>query len=150
MAIFIKIHCVILLLFRSSHQRCSLKIGALKNSQKFKGKHLCQSLSVSLGPANLFETNSDTHFPVNFTKFLRTFFFTEHLLVTVSEFLPYDEELLIRLLGGCYHYTVFLVPVNAYSKSKLLVEEQLSLKIKNSSIFSPPGNVQLKRVNPFS
>ena len=40
----IKIHCVILLLFRSSHQRCSLKIGVLKNFAKFTGKHSCQSL----------------------------------------------------------------------------------------------------------
>ena len=29
---------------RSSHQRCSIKKGALKNFAKFTGKHLCQSL----------------------------------------------------------------------------------------------------------
>ena len=29
--------------------------GVLKNFAKFKGKHLCQSLTVSLGPANLFK-----------------------------------------------------------------------------------------------
>ena len=29
---------------RSSHQRCSIKIGVLKNFTKFTGKHLCQSL----------------------------------------------------------------------------------------------------------
>ena len=31
-------------LYRSSHQRCSVKISALKNFTKFTGKHLCQSL----------------------------------------------------------------------------------------------------------
>ena len=65
---------------------------------------------------------------MNFTKFLRTPFFTEHLRVTASDFLPYDKVLSIRQLVGRYHYIVFMVPVNAYSKSKLLVEEQLSLK----------------------
>ena len=29
--------------FRSIHQRCSIKIGALKNFAKFTGKHLCQT-----------------------------------------------------------------------------------------------------------
>ena len=67
---------------------------------------------------------------MNFTKFLRTPFFTEYLRVTDSDILPYDEVLSIRLLVGCYHYIVFMVPVNAYAKSKLLVEEQFSLKSK--------------------
>ena len=30
--------------FKSSHQRCSVKKGVLKNFAKFTGKHLCQSL----------------------------------------------------------------------------------------------------------
>ena len=29
---------------RSSHRKCSLKKGALKNFTKFTGKHMCQSL----------------------------------------------------------------------------------------------------------
>ena len=29
---------------RSSHQRCSIKNGVLRNFAKFTGKHLCQSL----------------------------------------------------------------------------------------------------------
>ena len=43
---------------------------------------------------------------------------------------PSDEVLSIKLFVGCCHYAVFTVPVNAYSKSKLPVEEQLSLKSK--------------------
>ena len=31
-------------LYRSSHRRCSMKKGVLKNFPKFTGKHLCQSL----------------------------------------------------------------------------------------------------------
>ena len=30
--------------FRSSHQKCSVKKGVLRNFAKFTGKHLCQSL----------------------------------------------------------------------------------------------------------
>ena len=34
-------------IFRSSHQRCSVKKGVLRNFTKFKGKHLRQSLFFS-------------------------------------------------------------------------------------------------------
>ena len=70
--------------FRSSHQRCSLKKGALRNFTKFTGKHLCQSLFFNkvagLKPETLLK-NRPWHkwFPINFMKFLRTTFFTEHL-----------------------------------------------------------------------
>ena len=33
--------------FRSSHQKCSIKKGVLKNFAKFTGKHLCQSLFLN-------------------------------------------------------------------------------------------------------
>ena len=46
-------------------RRCSVKKVFLEISQKFTVKHLCQSLFLC--------------FPVNFTKFLRTPFLTEHL-----------------------------------------------------------------------
>ena len=66
--------------FRSSHRRCSMKKGVLKNFTKFTGKHLCQSLffnkvaglrSTSLLKKRLWYRC----FPVNFAKFLRTRFF---------------------------------------------------------------------------
>ena len=31
-------------LYRSSHQRCAMKKGVLRNFSKFTGKHLCRSL----------------------------------------------------------------------------------------------------------
>ena len=34
-------------LFRSSHQRCSIKTGVLRNFAKFTGKHLCQRLFLN-------------------------------------------------------------------------------------------------------
>ena len=53
---------------RSSHQGYSIIKGVLRNSTKFTGKHLCQSLFFKV--AGL---------PVNFVKFLRTPFFVKHL-----------------------------------------------------------------------
>ena len=47
---------------RSSHQRCSVKKGVLRNFAKFAGKHLCQCLF--------------------FNKVAGTAFFTEHLWAT--------------------------------------------------------------------
>ena len=51
---------------RSSHPEEFCKKGALRNFAKFTGKHLGQSLWYKC-------------FPVNFAKFLRTLFLTEHL-----------------------------------------------------------------------
>ena len=47
-------------------------------------------------------------------------------------FLPYDEVLLCSLLDIYYHYLVFMESVNGYSKSKLLVKDQVLLKCKIS------------------
>ena len=64
---------------QSSHQRCSMKKGVLRNFTKFTGKHLCQSLFFNkvagLRPATLL-TKRLWHrcFPVNLVKFLRTLF----------------------------------------------------------------------------
>ena len=65
------------LLHRSSHQRCSVRKGILRNFAKFTGKHLCQSLFFNkvagLSPATLLKKRLwHRCFPVNFAKFLRT------------------------------------------------------------------------------
>ena len=64
---------------RSSHQRCSVKRGVLRNFTNFTGKH------VSLRPATLLKKRPWRRcFPVNFAKFLRTFFLREHVWTTAS------------------------------------------------------------------
>ena len=78
-------------IYRSSHQRCSMRKGVLRNFAKFTGKHLGQSLFfnkvVGLRPAALLKRRLWPRcFPVNFVKFLRTPFFTEHLWATASVF----------------------------------------------------------------
>ena len=64
---------------RSSHQRCSMKKGVLKNFTKFTGKHLCQSLFYNkfagLSPATLIKKRLwHRCFPVSFVKLLITTF----------------------------------------------------------------------------
>ena len=72
-------------LVTSSHQRCSMKKGILRNFVKFTEKHLWQSLFFNkvAGKATLAQV-----FPENFTKFLRTPFLQNTsgwLLPTSSE-----------------------------------------------------------------
>ena len=65
-------------------RRCSVKEVFLKILQKFKGKHLCESLSFNkvacLRPATLLKKKLwHRSFPVNFAKFLRALVLKEHL-----------------------------------------------------------------------
>ena len=65
-------------------QRCSVKKYFLRNFAKFTGKHLCQSLFFNkvadLRPeALLIKRLCQRCFPVNFSRFLRTPFLTEHI-----------------------------------------------------------------------
>ena len=52
------------------------------------------------------------------------------VIVFLCYFLQYDEVFLTSLLDGCYHYLVFINPVNGYSKLQLPVKKQVSLKSK--------------------
>ena len=68
---------------RSSRLEAFCKEGVLTNFAKFTGKHLCQSLFfnkvAALRPATLLKKRLwHRCFPVNFAKFLRTPFLTEH------------------------------------------------------------------------
>ena len=69
--------------FRSSHQKCSMKKGALRNFTKFTGK------VADLIPATLLKMRPwHRYFPVNLTKFLRTPFLhntSGQLLLTFLE-----------------------------------------------------------------
>ena len=76
---------------RSSHQRCSVKKGALRKFTKFTGKNLCQCLffnkvaGLSPRACNFIkkETLSQV-FSCEFYEISKNTFFTEHLLVTAS------------------------------------------------------------------
>ena len=75
---------VFLVWHRSSRPEVFCKKGALRNFTKFTGKHLCQSLFsnkvAGLRPATLLKKRPwHRCFLMNFTKFLRTPFYIEHL-----------------------------------------------------------------------
>ena len=60
---------------RSSHRRCSVRKGVLRNFAKFTGKYMCQSLFFHkvAWPATLLKKRLlHRCFPANFAKFLRT------------------------------------------------------------------------------
>ena len=68
---------------KSSHRRCSLKKGVLKNFAKSTGKHLCWSLffhnvTGQKAAALLKKRLQHRCFPVNFSKFLRNLFQRTH------------------------------------------------------------------------
>ena len=64
---------------RSSHRRCSIKIGVLKNFVKFTGKHLCQSLYFNKVAGDLAQV-----FSCKFCEIFKKNFFTEHRWPTAS------------------------------------------------------------------
>ena len=98
-------------IFRSSHQRCSVRQGVLRNFTKFTGKHLCQSLFFNkvagVRPAFLLKKKLwNRCFPVNFVKFLRTpclqntsgrllLYFLCILSLRQDNFLPQLEDLCV-------------------------------------------------------
>ena len=67
--------------YRSSHPRCSIKKGVLKNFAKFTGKHLCQSLFFN-------KVDSETlaqMFSSEFCEIFKNTLFTVHLWTTASD-----------------------------------------------------------------
>ena len=75
---------------RSIRPEVFCKKGVLRNFTKFTGKHLCARdsflMKVQARPATLLKKSLwHRRFPVNFAKFLRTPFLTEHFWTTASE-----------------------------------------------------------------
>ena len=88
--------------YRSSRLEVFCRKGVLRNFEKFTGKHLCQSLLFNkvagLRTVTLLKKRFWCRcFPVNFSKFLKTPFITEHLrwllLKTPVNQLIFREEL---------------------------------------------------------
>ena len=109
--------------FRSSRPEVFCTKGVLKHFANFTGKHLRQSLffnkAADLRPATLLK-NRPWHrcFSVNFAKFLRTPFFTEHLQCLLLKFISHHiKEMLyvnINLMGNkpwskYKHFLLFLI-----------------------------------------
>ena len=72
-----------LIKLRSSHQRCSMKKGVIRNFTKFTGKHLCQSLFFNK-VAGLLQTLTQV-FSCEFCEISKNTFFTEHIWMAASK-----------------------------------------------------------------
>ena len=67
---------------RSSHQRCSVRKGVLRNFTKFTGKQLCWRPEA----CNFIKKEALTQvFACEFCEIYKGIFFTEHLWITASE-----------------------------------------------------------------
>ena len=82
--------------FRSSHRRCSVKTGALRNFAKLTGKDLCQSLFfikvAGLWPVTLLKKETLAQaFLCEFCEISKNNFSTEHLQTTASDVLKGTE-----------------------------------------------------------
>ena len=120
----------LLAVFRSSHQRCSIRKGVLRNFAKFTGKRLCQSLFFNnvagLRPAILLKRDFDTGvcFLMNFVKFLKTPFLQNTsgwlLLLHCETFhwcstLPVVSQYLQLLLFTIFHTRIFQTTEPAFA-----------------------------------
>ena len=93
--------------YRSSRPEVFCKKGVLWNFAKFTGKQPCQSLFFNkvagLRPETLFKKRLwHRCFPVNFVKFLRTPFFTEHLwrlFLYVTIFLSIQKLVFVKVFN---------------------------------------------------
>ena len=101
------------------------KKGVLRNFAKFRGKHLCQSFffnKVAGRPATLLKKRLWRRcFPVNFAKFLRTPFLTEHLwwLLLVCFYSLRSSE--VKLLGKTILINLKLINTSTTSGRKYLL-----------------------------
>ena len=76
-------------LLRSSHWRCSVRKGVLRNFAKFTGKHLCQSLflnKVAGSGCSFIKKETLSHmFSCEFCEISLNTFFTEHIRTAASD-----------------------------------------------------------------
>ena len=87
-----------LVLYRSSQRRCSVRKGVLRNFAKFTGKHLCLSLFFNkvagLRPGTAYnfikkETLAQV-FSYEFCEISKNTIFTEHLRATASVYMHFN------------------------------------------------------------
>ena len=81
---------------RSSHQRCSVKNGALKNFSGFTGKHLCSLFLIKLEawrPAILLNRDSNTGVFLWILWIFKIIYSEEHVKTTASEKILHNIEL---------------------------------------------------------
>ena len=125
---------------RSSRRRCSVRKGVLWNLAKFTGKHLCQSLFFNkVKPATLLKKRLWYKcFPVNFAKFLRTYFSQNtsgRLLLKIKLLFIHNSEKTTPIYFQIVWYEIPEAVVPRYSVKKVF------LKISQNSQENPCAKV---------
>ena len=124
-------------IFRSSHQRCSVKKDVLRNFTKFTGKHLHQSLFFNkvagLRPEAYNFINKETLaqvFSCEFCETSKNTLFTEHLWTTASAFwqLSRLNEFAINAIANLFLYERLKIP-EAYAEPSRTSEMELFANI---------------------
>ena len=93
-------------IFRSSHRRCPVRKGVLRNFATFIGKHLCQSPLLHSSVCSFIKKeNRSQVFPCEFCEVSRNTFFTEHLWATTS---VYFTEWMFWVKGNVLYYVLML------------------------------------------
>ena len=125
---------------RSSRPKVFYRKDVLRYFAKFTGKHLCQSLFFNkvacLRPGTLLKKRLwHRCFPVNFAKFLRTSFFTEHLrwllLYVHPAFPPYSDrvnKVYLRDMVKIVHF-VFTLCIQLHSVTNAFLHVMFLRKI---------------------
>ena len=129
---------------RSSRPGVFCKKGVLRNFAKFTGKHLCQSLFFNkvagLRPATLLKKRLwHRCFPVNFGKFLRTPFITEHLwwllLATTHSYNGFKTFRWFDMWKCHYLLCYYKHSARTRSYDVLLIVSKIKLHFVRSSLF---------------
>ena len=102
---------------RSSHHRCSIKKGVLKNFAKFTGKNICTRFCNLIKKETLAEV-----FSCEICEIFKNIFLTEHLQTTASVPLDTRSETwqLLSLLELNYTVSIFMKHSELYHLSVLL------------------------------
>ena len=84
--------------FRSSHRRCSVRKGVLRNFAKFTGKHLCQGFLFNkvaglVAKQLYWNRTSAWVFRCKFAAYFEDTFSQEHLWMTASTYRSYQDRI---------------------------------------------------------
>ena len=109
---------------KSSHQRCSVKKGVLKNFANFTGKHLCWSLFLKkFIPSQVFSCDTCEMF--------KNAYFEEHLLTTAFEVRIFKKRMSTKLSWIIYLESKTAIHTEAYPELSKSSRMEIFGKIVN-------------------
>ena len=125
---------MIIIIIRSSRLEVFCRKGILRNFAKFTGKHLYQNLFVNkvVGCATLLKKRLlQWCFSINFAKFLRTPFLTEHLLwlILYNKLQSTTNVTILAINDNLHNYRWSINTINWLLGKPFLTDSQVHSKI---------------------